>query len=282
MPIEDPTKNFVKAKEQSEPDAEQVGSTPEKRDFNEVLEMFEKARGKKNFNDSTYDIVVMLNDWDSNASKSLRDVYPGWEREDFKELLDELGVEFTEYKSLVEEEMDAKEAGGKRATAEAVKGMREKIDREVPLEEQDEDLKNQIKQSEWQLESTRRNAPKIIFDRHLRRDDKMSWYEYEPVMNERIEHAQKQISTHEEDVVEQQKIIYGAKGFFKKGKIKRAEEIIERIKPRIRERKEYLSGLESELEKARQEHEKTEVAEKERELLKKLEDLKNKQAELKK
>lgn len=106
--------------------------------------------------------------------------------------------------------------------------------------------------------------------------------EHEPVMKERIEHAQKQISTYEEEAAEQQKIIDGAKGFFKKGKIKRAEESIERIKPRIRERKEYLSSLESELEKARQEHEKTGVAEKERELLKKLEDLKNKQAQLKK
>src|SRR3989338_3446668 len=124
----------------------------------------------------------------------------------------------------------------------------------------------------------RRGAPKIAF--YNRRD--LSWYEYEPLMKENIEHVKKEIFTYEEEAMEQQKIIDSAKGFFKKGKIKRAEEIIEKRKPKIRERKEYLQKLETQLEAARKEHEKTGVGQKEEELIKRLADLKNKQAELKK
>ncbi len=93
MSVEDPIKNKTE-KTVEAAEAKSESDPSDKRDFLEVVEMFEKRRDQLGYHEMVNDIVAMLNDWDNEYSQSLREHYPGWRREDFKELLDQLGEEF--------------------------------------------------------------------------------------------------------------------------------------------------------------------------------------------
>lgn len=254
--------------------------SPKKRDFSEVVEMFEKARGGNNFQELTKDINFMLNHWNDDFSKSLRaEHYPNWKREDFKNLLDELGEEFEENESATE----AAKATKFIEDIAALEKVRKELEEKRTPEEKAKILEDQIKEAGRQLENTLRGAPKTMTaeDGSMK---KISYYEYESVMNGEIEKTKREIAAYEAQIAEQQKIIDTAKGLFKGGKIKRAEEEIAGYKKQIEGKERYIKNQQSRLKTAREAYEKTGVAEqvegKMRELTEQIEQLKKRRAEI--
>lgn len=69
---------------------------PEKRKYADVLSMFEKARGTRDYMEMERDIMQLASmrpgDDGYESWQEVRDAYPGWEKRDFLKLLAELGT----------------------------------------------------------------------------------------------------------------------------------------------------------------------------------------------
>ncbi|GEM_PF-3307433 len=83
---------------------ESSGKNIPKRDFEKTVELYETKRGSSDYFEMVNDIQAVIDNWEDPSSESIKEGYPGWKKQDFKDLLKELGEQELSSSERIEEE----------------------------------------------------------------------------------------------------------------------------------------------------------------------------------
>jgi hypothetical protein len=127
-----------------------------KRDFKQTLKRMKGLRETSDYTDLVSEIRGALNHWEDQSSKDTREYYPGWDRKDFEELLDQLG----------ENESQEQKDKPSKMTVSALEAIRERDVRERREKTNDQlilDTQNHL----YDLQARLRTAEGPVFDNDL-------------------------------------------------------------------------------------------------------------------